>query len=51
MVANEDLERARTYLNQAPGLMALHPLRMMRCKTSGENTFRIHLLTLGDRAE
>jgi len=37
VVANEDLEKARAYLNQVPlRLTALHPLQRMRCKLQVE---------------
>ena len=42
MVANEGLEKARAYLNQVPQNRWLY---IPSEGTSGENTFRIHLLT------
>ena len=54
VVANEDLESARTYmyLDQAPLDRQLYiPSERCGVKTSDENTFRTHLLTFWGRAE
>jgi len=42
MVANESLEKARAHLNQVPRDRRLY----IPSEGCGENTFRIHLLTL-----
>jgi len=50
-VANEGLEKARAYLNQVPRTDGFTFPPKDAVYTSGENTFRPHLLTFLGRAE
>jgi len=50
-VANEGLEKARTYLNQVPWDRQLYIPSEGCGVTSGESTFRLHLLTFLGKAE